>query len=401
MKKKLIAFLLACFLLIGLFSACGNTEKADRVIRVWYYDNGSSVWTQLSDLLQTYDTKIPEKIEIRSFNSEESLSEALVDHTEVPSLLFCRYNYLVPLLDRGILTYTGKVFQPEKYLEQSSSYIEACSLDGEMILAPLWADTSLLAVNTNLLEGTDISVDDLSTLEGLCQSASQYSSEKNGIFFTTEHFSDLFRICLRSLGSGFTAVWDTDKKDSNFIRIYNLIASAAFAGGITAMDGTDFNLLASGQVPCTIVTGDELVRQEEQLTGISIAVLPYPKVQGGQPLYTQELYGAAVLEQNLENQIVCGELLDWLFLQQEKLTESTGYTAVYLPSEAEGAETDTTTQPSAEKPESAGMESAVKEAITSMQDSSQACFFPYDADYAANSASFEESFREALVSLYS
>ena len=401
MKRKLLAFLLSCFFLIGLLTACGNTDREDNVLRVWYCDNGSNVWTQLSVLLQEYDEKIPEKIELSSFDSEESLSDALSNHADVPSLVFCRCNMLVPLLDRGMLPYTDKVFKPGNYPEWPSKYIEACSVNGRLFAVPLWADTCLLTVNTDLLNGTGILTENLTTLEGLCQSAAQYSSDKSGIFFTTEHFSDLFRISLRSLGSGFTAVRDNDKKDSNFVRIYNLIASAAFAGGITAMDGTDFDLLASGQIACTLVMGDELVRKEEQLHGISAAVLPYPSVKGSQPMYTQELYGVAVLDQNLANQETCGELLDWLFLQQETLTKATGYTAVYQSSESERTAGSTSPPLDGNKPEPSEMEKSVKDAIASMQDSEIACFFQYDADYAANAASFEKSFREALVSLYS
>lgn len=118
-------------------------------------------------------------------------------------------------------------------------------------------------------------------------------------------------------------------------------------------------------------------------------------------MYTQELYGVAVLDQNLANQETCGELLDWLFLQQETLTKATGYTAVYQSSESERTAGSTSPPLDGNKPEPSEMEKSVKDAIASMQDSEIACFFQYDADYAANAASFEKSFREALVSLYS
>ena len=279
MRRILCLVLLACLLLTG----CG-AQKADTAALSLWCASGDPLLPALRQAAETYNQSrksgaLP--VAIREFEDAEALTNAL--NTTRPDLLLCSHTLAFSLSDRGLTTDAGLAL----------SYPEGIAARAEGVGRSVFPVGSRVRL---LVSREEIPTD----LAALCRLAAAHG----GPYLAADSFADL--LCQAVLGSGeFHADREKDCFSAAFREVWNVLAEAAFAGGITAGDASALSLLESG-LPVAYVYSDSLA------SGVPAGfVLTAPGTQG-LPLLG-DLRCLAVTAGDSRSQHGAATFLRWLF----------------------------------------------------------------------------------------
>lgn len=316
----------------------------------------------LAELAEDYAARRPE-LELKTvvYASETELLEAL--EWGRPDLLLCGEAAAEELLDEGRL---GSVSLPAEtpLLFRGAP---ACAAES---LIPLCAEAAVLVLkeeNLPLLENCD-------TLETLGRLASDYARSKERPFFSADSFAQLIACALAQKGSPFYTRRELDRGSEAYRGVYNLLADAAFEGGLVSLNEPVLSAVERGDLICG-VCGSRMLAQAE--SG-DLAVLPLPPMAGCEAMTEARIWGLAVsAEADGER---AADFLSWLLAQDR--TALAALEAGLVP---------------AAKAESA--ENSVFSGLALVARSCR-CFLPApDSAYARGGVEFERSFRAALALL--
>ena len=398
--KKRIAVLLTLTLLLASLCGCGGVvsvsasavPEAQRVkIALWYAPNGSPLWDNFTALLADYNNGSGAtagiRVSAKAFSSESELLTALSEAgAAAPAAVICGLSAALSLSGGAVMPATDTFFSAAGLGSIQSAYLDACAPDGKLLCVPLAAAPYLLLVNRSLASGAAYPDTQLATPEGVCGAAQKYNDDTGKHFFTADDFTALFRVGLAQYGDQFHASREQDIKNKHYVTLYNLLAEAAYNGGVTAVDGDAAKAVAAGELACAIVSASEIM--EYAADPDTLSVLPYPVVSGGTALYPASLLTAAITASGSEDQTAAAVFLSWLLGNGDTLTANSGY---YPSTQA----LSSVSAGSGASPMAAAVTAAVKAMAANGTVSLPA---PSAAGYAADTA-FEASFRETLAGL--
>lgn len=184
-------------------------------------------------------------------------------------------------------------------IEQANAELEAGSVDivigkfpadAKPGFVPLAYSAYVLAVNDTALRSSGFTDSAFSSMESLFDAARQCGESKGKAFFAVDSYTELFAYCMRQLGELFTGEFDTENE--SFVHIYNLIAEAAFTGGIADTS----NALASvrnGDCVCAAVPAASLTDADIS----TLRILPLPMMKNGSRIHSGICTGYAVLRE--------------------------------------------------------------------------------------------------------
>lgn len=368
-------FQIFCFLLCAclLLSACGEEvveTPQEETVSIWYVE-GELLSAELRTLAEQFNSaSFPVKTELRAFADEAELGAAL--DSARPDLILCGHERAVALYEQGRLGDVSSGFsQAPAY---SESFLALSDCVGRAFF-PVGAETELLAVNGPAFEGSAASAPgmaSLSTLEGLCAAATA-CGQQGQVFFTADSFTALFAAALGPLDSGFSGIREQDMLSEDYKRVYNLLAEAAYEGGIGAYDSAALPLVKSGEPVCALVASTGLAGEQDE----SLAYYPMPGVSGS----LARAVGLAVTSPFSGREQAIARFLSWL-LQPRRAAD------LALPNGLIPAVTGWAPE------EPGGVESAL------LSLSEETLYFPpLDSGYFRSDGEFEHRFRAALEML--
>ena len=254
MKTRLV-FQFLCFLLCAclLLSACGEEIRTpeEETVSIWFVE-GELLSAELRTLTEQFNmASFPVKAELRAFSNEEELGAAL--DSARPDLILCGHERAVALHEQGRLRDVSSGFtQPPAY---SETILTLSDCVGSAFF-PIGAETELLALNGPAFDQSAASAlgrETITSIEGLCAAASA-CGQQGQVFFTADSFTTLFTLALGPVGSGFSGVREQDVLSEDYKRVYNLLAEAAYEGGLAACDSPALPLVESGEAVCALVS---------------------------------------------------------------------------------------------------------------------------------------------------
>ena len=197
---------------------------------------------------------------------------------------------------------------------------------------------------------------------------------------TLPHFSSTVspgarasRLTANSVASGFSGVREQDILGEDYKRVYNLLAEAAYEGGLAACDSPALPLAENGDVVCALVSSIEL-------TGELSGELELHPLSGPAGCFARAV-GLAVTSPFSGREQAIAKFLSWL-LQPQRAVE------LALPHGLIPAVTGW-------EPEEAGV---LDTALLSLS-SARLYFPPLDSGYFRTDGEFEHRFRAALEML--
>ena len=328
------------------------TEEPERPALLLWIPEDDALCDSIAALAEEYAAAHPDHaLELRRFGTGAELNAALT--SEQPDLLLCDARLASQLpgtLPEGL---------PELLFDAPEGFV------------PLGAELPVLVLREEdraLLEGCD-------TLEALCAAAVQYGRQNEKPFFSADSFARLFACALAQKGSPFFAMREQDLESEDYRTVYNLLAEAAFEGGLIAADSPVMAAVMRGELVCGLCSSRELLSGERE----GLAVLPLPPMEGCEALVDLQLHGLAVLPGADPKETA--DFLGWLLADGR--TAEAALAAGLIPA-ADGAW-------SGADGALAGLSQALRSAHLWLPDE--------DAGYLLRGADFEQSFRAALALL--
>lgn len=306
MKKRISAALLLAALLLAL-CACGQKKQTPKdAVSLWFLE-GEPFAGQIAALAESYNRKadgdrLP--VSVRSFPDEAALAAAF--DAARPDLLLCGHERAFSLYEAGILTDAASWLGPSV-----PDYPEALRLYSPCIgrsFFPLGFDTQLLLTGPGGEGETD--------MEALLTRAKSYGSETGLPYLTADSFSDLLYGMLLSQGTELHGLRRLDISEPDYVAAYNLLAGAAYTGGLASFEAPAVELLRAGILPCAAARSSTLAGLEE--SGLSVA--PLPRLEEG-AVYLAEGIGLAVTVREGRDLRSPAAFLSWL-CAPERLAES-------------------------------------------------------------------------------
>ncbi len=399
--KKRISFIMALCLMLLCLSGCGGVvsvaaspvPEAQRTgITVWYTDDGGRLWDGFEAAVASYnagDGAISGvKVTVKSYASDAELIAALSDgKTGNPDAVLCG-------LDAGLGVTggsTAQYFSASSLGAVGSEYLKACEISGKLVCVPVFVSPELLMVNEPLLAKLGgQSQAELASFEGVCSWAEKYNDLTGDHFLTADSYTSLFRAGLAQYGDEFHASRELDIKNSHYVYLYNLLAEAAYHGGVTSADTAAGKLVAEGKIACATVSAADVMDNAPSAKAADIGILPYPVVNGGKKLCPAKLVCASITADDEKAQAACAVFISWLINNGSSVAGDSGYFSTAQKLSSVSAANDSKYRE---------LYGKTLDAVKDMAGAYSVTFPASDTGNFAADAQFEASFRETLNGL--
>ncbi len=378
--KKNFVFRAICLLMLicVLLSGCSLTsdkEEKSSVISIWYVQ-GELMSEELVSLAEQFNQSTKDiSVELKAYANEDELAYAL--DSARPDMILCGHERAFSLYEQDRLRDISASFAKAPVFLQS--FLNSSGCVGSSFF-PMGAETELLAVNGSEYDNSSLSSggrEIFASLEGICDAASAYGENEGKVFFTADSFSALFTGYLAKSGCSFHGIRAEDIKNETYVNTYNLLADAAYNGGLAGYDSSALPLVESGEVVCALVASTELTSALPD----GIELYPMPSPDGGEGICPARATGLAVTSPFTENEEAIARFITWLC--QAERVGSTALSGGLIPAVDSSL------------PDDASPLAAVLYELSS----SELWLPSLDSGYFDSDREFEQSFRAALEML--
>lgn len=305
-SKRCFSLILAVFFL--LLAACGGAPEHADAVTLWVLE-GTPLSAWLEGAVEEYNGTLgrndSQPVLLRSFPDEQSLAAAF--DTARPDLLLCTHERAFTLAGEEILRPVAKLLAGGAPA-YSPAWIDYSPCLGQSYF-PMGFDTQVLYARAGAADGAG------GDLAALLELAARYGQSMGRPFFGTDSLSSLLYSMMLSLKVELHAVRQMDINSNNYIYAYNLLAGAAFTGGL--LTGEDAAaLVQKGELRCAAVSASALTQAGEEDCVFS----PLPQLREEDVLLA-EGYGLAVTARESRDLDSAAAFLRWLF-QPDRLCEA-------------------------------------------------------------------------------
>ena len=290
--KRLILIIL--ILSILLCCACGKSGAAKGSLSIWYI-KGDILEAELNNIADSYMKKNPGvSIELRSFGGEGELSAAL--EGKRPDLLLCAHPLAFTLYEQGRLRSINlkPVCAEQKYINAYPA------LSGSFF--PVGATADVLVYDKNAY-----SAEKLSSLESFLESTAE--NHVQGLApFTADSFASLFASALMQLDTELSIDRYINCSSESYVYLHNLLAEAAYSGGLAAFDEGAAVLLREERVSAAVMPSYAAAEFAD-----SHGLCPVPAAEGGDKRCLAQMHGFAYVGNTFDNSALTGNFLEFVF----------------------------------------------------------------------------------------
>ena len=249
-------------------------EPGDSSLVLWYAQDmpAAEAFTMMAS---AYAGDHPDRpLFIHAFASTEELRTAMSFGR--PDLLLCDGALAASLAEEGRLAGS-----------EPAAELRPVFRDGPAGFQPLGAVLPVLTVRQDQRD----QLPEVWTLEALCAAASGYGRRMERPYFSADSFASLFSGTLHQKDSPFYAMREQDLESEAYREVYNLLADAAFEGGLVSLDEPVLSAVERGDLICGICSSQELLNTDRE----ALAVLPLPPLAGCELQAEGEIWGLALL----------------------------------------------------------------------------------------------------------
>ena len=367
--KKILSRLALGLLAAGLalcLAACGEKTAEPMTVTLWHVYGGevdSPLNRFIDEFNQTVGAEQNIRVQVGSVSNTNTIHESVLASaygdpgtTELPDMFVSYPKTVLALPDENILMDYRDYLTQEEQDAFIPEFMEEGTVHDRLVILPLTKSTEILFVNKTVFDrfaaDTGVSLDDLSTWEGLYGMAEIYRDWSEGkCFFVHDYHFNYFQVGVESLGEDFF--------DENglafgpmFQRAWEPYARTALTGELWLGSGYATEPLRTGDAIVSVASSASVLYYSNIVTypdntteEVEIISLPCPIFEGGEKLVMQRGVGVCTVKSTPEREKACMTFLKWLTEPERNVDFVTelGYMPVtkagfdeHLPSAIEG-----------------------------------------------------------------
>jgi len=366
--KHTISVLLAICLLLNMIltlTGCGKESplnpKNPVTLTLWH-NYGGIMQTSMDQLVEKFNDTEGKKlgviINVESVNSSSVLQEKLMAAANedpgaphLPDITTCYPKIAIILAKKGLLADLDKYFTEEELSAYVPSFIEEGRMDGTLYVFPIAKSTEVLFVNQTLFDRfaaeTRVSIDSLSTFEGLLDTASIYYEWTDGLtpdtegdgkpFYMSDSLFNLMQVGIEQLGDTFVMNESLNTESKAYQYIYNLFHEAVEEGYLAVHKGYSSDLQKTGDIITStgstagiLYYGYSVTYSDNTKEDVEYSILPYPIFEGGRKVAIQRGNGMIVTASSEQKEYAAALFLKWFTKMEHNMQfiSQTGYLPV-------------------------------------------------------------------------
>jgi len=368
MKKILVLSLLVLLFLGGCaLKTTSPKETAPITLTLWHYYNGATKET-FDSLVQTYNETIGQEqgvlVDAYSYSGVNELADAVfssankeVGSPDLPDIFSSYSDNVYRLNQLSVIAPLDTYFTENELAQFRTEFLSEGRFDqeGSLKIVPLAKSTELLYINATdfepFAEANGVSLEDLTTWEGLAHTAKLYydwtneqTPERNDgkAFFGIDSFANFMMIASKQLGSEiyqptaentqFSLSKENAKRMWDLLYIPYLSGQYASIGRFRSDDTKSGDLIAYvGSTASANYFPSQVEESKDQAHPIACKVMPYPYFEGGDKVAVQQGAGMVVTKSDARRERAAVDFLKWFTAPEQNLqfTVATGYIPVY------------------------------------------------------------------------
>lgn len=299
--RRIIAIIICFAIIIPCFSGCSQQKASSPenpiTLTMWHV-YGSQTTSPLNTMIDEFNRTVGKEngitINVVSVTSSSAIDDALSaaasgepGAADLPDL-FTAYPRVVELIGADNLLTWSNYFTEKELSGFYDSFLSEGYFDDELLMLPIAKSTEALFINQTLFDRfcseADVSIDSLSTFDGLFEAARKYYDWSGGQHFI--QLNDYYHyayIGMKSYGSEFVRNNQLNLHDEAFEHIWMPLAKTAIHGGICLDDGyaaakwKTIDIIANtGSTADVLYQPEEVVYSDNTSEPITTLALPYP-----------------------------------------------------------------------------------------------------------------------------
>ena len=299
--RKLIAIIICLAIIIPCFSGCSQPKSLspeNPVTLTMWHVYGSQTTSPLNTVIDEFNRTAGKEngvtINVVSVTSSSAIDKALSTASRgepgaaaLPDL-FTAYPRIVEIIGKEKLLTWNDYFTEEELSAFHADFLSEGYFDTALLMLPIAKSTEALFVNQTLFDrfcsDTAVSVDNLSTFDGLFEVARKYYNWSGGQnFLQLNDYYNYAYIGMKAYGSEFIRNNQLSLHSDAFERIWTPLAKTAIQGGICLDDGyaaakwKTIDILANtGSTADVLYQPEEVFYADNTTESITTLALPYP-----------------------------------------------------------------------------------------------------------------------------
>lgn len=362
MKKSV--FLAILVLSVLMLPGCGDKSLLNPdspvIITLWH-NYGGQMEKSMNQLVDEFNGTVGNEkgiiVNITSVSSSSVLYDKIVassegdpGSSELPNITTGYPRSALALLKNDKLADLKDYFSEKELEEYIPQFLEEGMISDKLAVFPTAKSTEVLFLNKTLFErfsdATGVSIDSLSTLEGIFHAAIRYYEWTDSLtpdipndgkaFYVADSWFNIAQVGMYQLGDSFIVDESLNYSD-NFKRIWDLFIEASVKGGIAIYDGYSSDLAKTGEIVCSsgstagiLFYGNTITYPDNTTIDVEYEILPYPVIEGGEKAAIQRGGGMIITKSTKEKEYASAEFLKWFTAPEQNLRfiSETGYLPV-------------------------------------------------------------------------
>lgn len=358
--RLFILVLICCFL-----QGCTRNDVLDSknpVTLTLWHNYGGVMQSAMDQLVDNFNSTVGKEkgiiVTITSINSSSALNDKIIAAAtkdpgapELPNITTCYPAIAVHLAEKDLLIDFYDYFSDTELSEYVEDFIREGVIDQQLRVFPVAKSTEVLFLNQTLFdrfsEQTGVSIEQLSTFEGICRTAKIYyewtdastpDTPGNGkAFFAIDSLFNFFQVGMEQLGQSFTQDQALVTAGNIYQHIHDTLFEPAVQGGYAIYNGYSTDLSKTGDIVCStgstagiLFYGDKIVYPDNTSETVEYSVFPYPVFQGGEKIAVQRGNGMTVIRSSEKEEYASVEFIKWFTRAEQNLrfVMETGYLPV-------------------------------------------------------------------------
>ncbi len=335
MKKNLfrLALVLLAAGLALCLAACGETAAEPVTLTLWHVYGGevdSPLNRFIDEFNQTVGAEQNIRVQVGSVSNTNTIHESVLASAygdpgapALPDLFVSYPKTVLALPDETILADYRDYLTEAELAAFVPEFMAEGTVHDRLVILPLTKSTEILFVNKTAFDrfaaDTGVSLDDLSTWEGLYAMAETYRDWSEGkCFFVHDYHFNYFQVGVESLGEDF---FDDNGLTFGpmFQRAWTPYARTALTGELWLGSGYATEPLRTGDAIVSVASSASVLYYSNIVTypdntteEVEIISLPCPIFAGGDKLVMQRGVGVCTVKSTPEREKACMTFLKWL-----------------------------------------------------------------------------------------
>lgn len=366
--RCLFTSILVCFSVL-FCSACSfvsaKEEKLPVTITIWHVYGGqtdSPLNNQIDEFNRTVGKDKGINVQVTCVTNTNTIHEmvlAAANHdpgaAALPDMFVSYPKTVLAMPDSSILLDYHDSFSDQELSSFIDAFVNEGEINNRLLILPVAKSTEIMYVNKTAFDrfaaATGAKLDDLSTWEGLFETAVKYTKwsddQTPGIpddgkaFFVHDYHFNYFQVGTESLGEDFFSGDSLAFGNTLHERVWKPYAKAAIQGGVWLQGGYATEPLRTGDSICSVASSASILYYSDVVTypdntseNIEIISLPAPIFKGGQKLVMQRGAGVCTVRSTPDREKACITFLKWLTEPERNVAFVTS--AGYMPVTKDG-----------------------------------------------------------------